>query len=193
MSEAESPTEDNSNEEEALAQEPSDVTPSRLRTYLPILLVLLGLLLFQNLRPTEYDEFVGQQFDFSGLSYQGERVTSASLKGSVVVINFWATYCPYCLEDIEHLKELNEELRHDDFQIVGVSSDQHSALEEFFEQRPRLPWPTWYGADAFQLGTDYKVHDIPRVMLLDQSGKIVAVARGIDDIKAQVYHLVHNG
>ena len=53
----------------------------------------------------------------------------------MVVVNFWATYCPYCLEDIEHLKELNEELRHDDFQIVGVSSDLREELDSLHRSR----------------------------------------------------------
>ena len=49
------------------------------------------------------------------------------------------------------------------------------------------------GEDAFKLGTAYKVDSIPRVMLLDRDGKIVAAARAIDDIKRRVYQLVHNG
>ena len=136
---------------------------------------------------------MGQAFDHSGPSYHGDVGDLKDYKGSVVVVNFWATYCPYCLEDIEHLKELNEELRHDDFQIVGVSSDLREELDAFFTQKPDLPWPTYFGEDAFKLGTAYKVDSIPRVMLLDRDGKIVAAARAIDDIKRRVYQLVHNG
>ena len=91
------------------------------------------------------------------------------------------------------MKELNEELRHDDFQIVGVSSDLREELDAFFTQKPDLPWPTYFGEDAFKLGTTYKVDSIPRVMLLDRDGRIVVAARGIEDIKRRVYQLVHNG
>ncbi len=166
---------------------------SRMRTLLPVLAVLLGLLLFQNLRPGAYDEFLGQTFDYQGVSYTGERISAEQLNGSVVVLNFWATYCPYCLEDIEHLKQLDDELRYHDFKIVGISSDSRASLDAFFEQRDPLPWPTFYGQDGRDLGRTYKVSTIPRVMLLDREGQIVAVARGIDDIKRQVMQLVHEG
>ncbi|MCH2598143.1 MAG: TlpA family protein disulfide reductase [Pirellulales bacterium] len=186
-------SEDRKDESHILDQAEADSSDSLLRFLLPVLVILVGALLFGNLKPTEYDEFVGQAFDHSGTSYHGDVVDLKDYKGSVVVVNFWATYCPYCLEDIEHLKELNEELRHDDFQIVGVSSDLREELDAFFTQKPDLPWPTYFGEDAFKLGTAYKVDSIPRVMLLDRDGKIVAAARAIDDIKRRVYQLVHNG
>jgi len=88
---------------------------SPLRILVPTLAVLLGLLVYQSFRPTEYDEFIGQNFDYSGISYTGKVINRESLRGSVVVVNFWATYCPFCLEDIEHLKELQQELRHNDW------------------------------------------------------------------------------
>ena len=186
-------SEDRKDESHSPCQADADSPNPLLRFLIPVVLVLVGVLLFGNLRPTEYDEFVGQAFDYSGTTYHGDVVDLKDYKGSVVVVNFWATYCPYCLEDIEHLKELKEELRHDDFQIVGVSSDLREDLDVFFMQKSDLPWPTYFGEDAFKLGTAYKVDSIPRVMLLDRDGKIVAAARAIDDIKRRVYQLVHKG
>ena len=91
---------------------------SPLRILVMMLAVLFGLLVYQNFRPTEYDEFIGQKFDYSGVSYSGKVINRESLQGSVVVVNFWATYCPFCLEDIEHLKDLQQALRHNDFKIL---------------------------------------------------------------------------
>tara|TARA_B100000945_G_scaffold320753_1_gene331943 strand:- start:5757 stop:6317 length:561 start_codon:yes stop_codon:yes gene_type:complete len=172
---------------------PANASFSPVRILVPLLVILIGLLLFWNLRTTEYDEFVGQLFNYEGVSYTGEVINQENLQGSVVVINFWATYCPYCLEDIVDLKDLQQELRHDDFRIIGVSSDTREKLDEFFQSRDLLPWPSFCGADAVSLGQMYKVSTIPRVMLLDREGVIVAVARGIDDIKGQVLRLVHDG
>ena len=87
---------------------------SPLRILVMMLAVLFGLLVYQNFRPTEYDEFIGQKFDYSGVSYSGKVINRESLQGSVVVVNFWATYCPFCLEDIEYLKDLQQALRHND-------------------------------------------------------------------------------
>ena len=174
-------------------EEPSREKSSQLRFLLPILVVLIGYWLFKNLGPTEYDEFVGQQFEYSGVSFTGEAIDQHALQGSVVVVNFWATYCPYCLEDIEHLKELQSQLRHDEFKIVGVSSDTRDVLNDFFQTRDPLPWPSLYGGDAVNLGKTYKVTTIPRVMLLNRDGQIVAVARTIEDIKDQVLDLVYDG
>ena len=110
-----------------------------------------------------------------------------------MVVNFWATYCPFCLEDIEHLKELQQELRHHDFKILGITSDTRESLNDFFQARETLPWPSLYGSDAAILGKTYKVSTIPRVMLLDRDGTIIAVARGINDIKSRLLEMVYNG
>lgn len=177
----------------AEADEPLVEKSSRLRFLMPILVVLIGFWLFKNRGATEYDEFVGEQFDFSGVSFTGEAIDRHALQGSVIVINFWATYCPYCLEDIEHLKELQSQLRYDEFKIVGVSSDSRQVLNDFFLTRDALPWPSLYGSDAVTLGKTYKVTTIPRVMLLNREGQIVAVARAIEDIKDQVLDLVYSG
>lgn len=166
---------------------------SPLRILVPTLAVLLGLLVYQSFRPTEYDEFIGQNFDYSGVSYTGKVINRESLRGSVVVVNFWATYCPFCLEDIEHLKELQQELRHHDFKILGITSDTRESLNDFFQARETLPWPSLYGSDAAILGKTYKVSTIPRVMLLDRDGTIIAVARGINDIKSLLLEMVYNG
>ena len=166
---------------------------SPLRILVMMLAVLFGLLVYQNFRPTEYDEFIGQKFDYSGVSYSGKVINRESLQGSVVVVNFWATYCPFCLEDIEHLKDLQQALRHNDFKILGVSSDTRELLNDFFQAREIFPWPSLFGSDAVSLGKTYKVSTIPRVMLLDREGTIIAIARGIDDIKSQVLELVYNG
>lgn len=166
---------------------------SRLRILVLMSAVLFGLLVYENFRPTEYDGFIGQKFDYSGVSYTGKVINRESLQGSVVVVNFWATYCPFCLEDIEHLKDLQQALRHNDFKILGVSSDTRELLNDFFQAREIFPWPSLYGSDAVSLGKTYKVSTIPRVMLLDREGTIIAIARGIDDIKSQVLELVYNG
>ena len=184
---------DDSQVESAKTENPSVNKSSQLRYLLPILVILVGLWLFRNLGPTEYDEFVGHQFDYSGVSFTGEVIDQNTLQGSVVVVDFWATYCPYCLEDIEHLKELQNELRHEDFKIVGVSPDSREALNDFFLTRDALPWPSLYGGDAVNLCKTYKVTTIPRVMLLNRDGQIVAVARAIADIKGQVLDLVYDG
>lgn len=184
---------DDSQGESAKADKPSVDKSSPLRFLLPILVILVGLWLFRNQGSTEYDEFVGHQFDYSGVSFTGEAIDQNTLQGSVVVVNFWATYCPYCLEDIEHLKELQSELRHEEFKIVGVSSDSRDALNDFFLTRDALPWPSLYGGDGVNLGKTYKVTTIPRVMLLNRDGQIVAVARAIADIKGQVLDLVYDG
>ena len=60
-------------------EEPSREKSSQLRFLLPILVVLIGYWLFKNLGPTEYDEFVGQQFEYSGVSFTGEAIDQHAL------------------------------------------------------------------------------------------------------------------
>src|SRR5262245_21297994 len=57
---------------------------------------------------------------FSAVDLEGRRVSSDSLKGKVVIVNFWATWCPPCRAEIPDLIALQEKYR-DQLQIIGVS------------------------------------------------------------------------
>ena len=72
--------------------------------------------------------------EISVVSLDNQQLTLASLKGKVVLLNFWATWCPPCREEIPSMMKLNTFMAGKPFQMVCVSVDEggKKAVEEFF-------------------------------------------------------------
>ncbi|MGI9176006.1 MAG: peroxiredoxin family protein [Rhodothermales bacterium] len=114
--------------------------------------------------------------DFTAETIEGDTVKLSDLKGEVVLLEFWATWCGPCLPDIPHLKKLHEKYGDQNFQLVGVSLDYElSELEQFVDSLD-MAWPQVWQEKAWEgpVAELYNVTGIPDSYLIDQDGKIVA-------------------
>ncbi|MGM0598195.1 MAG: TlpA family protein disulfide reductase [Candidatus Rifleibacteriota bacterium] len=86
----------------------------------------------------------------------------------IVVVEFWATWCPPCRTSIPHLKELSETYKDKNVIIVSLSNEPASTIESFME-KVEMPWIIGAGSNS---GQDYKVSGIPAAFIV-KNGKIV--------------------
>jgi thiol-disulfide isomerase/thioredoxin len=104
---------------------------------------------------------------------KGQQTSMAELKGKVVLVNFWQTWCPHCKEELPHLSELYQKYRDRGFVIIGCTRDDNrqneQQLTDFLESNP-LPFPI-ARVDP-QSSRDYAVSGIPAAALVDRSGII---------------------
>jgi len=120
----------------------------------------------------------GKMFpDFSAKSLTGEEISLARfrLRGEVVLVDFWATWCPPCVAEVPHLKALYEKYHDKGFEIVSISFDQsESALRDFIKQQS-IPWTQVFDGKGWEspLAQKYGVDMLPTMYLLDADGKIV--------------------
>ncbi len=107
-------------------------------------------------------------------------VSSESLRGSTYLIDFWATWCIPCVEEMPELHEAWREYRDDGFQILSVSFDTSAdAVQPFRDEDWAMPWLHGHVEDGFssELAHAFEVHSIPRPILVDSRGTIVATHR----------------
>jgi len=104
----------------------------------------------------------------------GNRVDLNDYKGKVVLIDFWATNCPPCLEEFPRMKQLYDEYHADGFEIIGISFDTSQGLVEEFQKKWELPWRMVMldGAQG-SLRRPYKVATIPSMYLIGRDGNVV--------------------
>ncbi len=118
---------------------------------------------------------------FSLKGVDGKTYTLSSFKGKVVLLNFWATWCPACVEELPSLKKLALELKGQDFQVLSVSLDSGEEPIKSFLAREPLPFPVLEDPKrkvAFDL---YAVFGIPASFLIDKQGQLVGRYYGSQD------------
>ncbi len=96
-------------------------------------------------------------------------LTLASLRGKVVVVEFWATWCGPCVECIPHLNELQRRYAGKDFQLLSFVAEGHQTMDPFLAKK-QVEYPI--GLESSSLD-DYGITEIPHAFVIDQQGKII--------------------
>ena len=117
---------------------------------------------------------VGDKPEFGGKAVGGgQMVRSGDLKGRIVVVDFWATWCPPCVKSIPHLVELNKELGPKGLVTVGISLDQGPGVIPPFAKKNNMTWPTIMDKqNGAEHSAVWGVNSIPRVFILDPEGTV---------------------
>ncbi len=118
---------------------------------------------------------VGKPFpDFKGKNLAGKEFSLADYKGKVVLIDFWATWCGSCVQEIPHVKEAYKKYHAKGFDVIGISLDRsRGALESYIKEKD-MPW-TQHFDEGGLIASRYGVTGIPTVYLLDGKGNIAAM------------------
>lgn len=119
--------------------------------------------------------------DFSLPELTGQQLSLSTYRGKVVLLDFWATWCDPCREEIPHFMELQSKYRDRGFQIVGVSMDDGPEPVRDFYQRFKMNYPVVMG-DA-KIGELYGgVLGLPIAFLIGRDGRIYGKHIGATDI-----------
>ena len=109
--------------------------------------------------------------DFSFTANQNQSISNAALRGKVVLMDFWGTWCPPCRESIPALRDLNKKYTGKTFQLVSVSSDNDEDVWKTFIKAERMVWPQYIDLSGDVLES-FKVDSFPTFVVLDKDGVI---------------------
>ncbi|MEO0184455.1 MAG: TlpA disulfide reductase family protein [candidate division WOR-3 bacterium] len=120
----------------------------------------------------------GTANDFTLTSLDGNEYTLSKLTNQVVIVDFWATWCPPCKREIPHLIEIYDKYKDKGLIILGVSTEEKNTLETFSQQN-KINYPILLGTnEVFQ---KFGVSSIPHTLFIDKKGKVRKVQIGYAD------------
>lgn len=118
--------------------------------------------------------------DFTLPDLEGQQHNIHEWDGNVIVLNFWATWCPPCIKETPMFVEFQEELGAKGLQFVGVAIDEKNKVQEFMDTYG-VNYPMLIGADdAVEIAKAYgdRFGALPYTVIIDRSGHISFVQRG---------------
>jgi peroxiredoxin len=141
--------------------------------FLLILLLVAGIAYFMYLREGPGGAGVGEKAPSFMLPGRSTSVRLEDFKGKVVLLNFWATWCPPCVHEMPSLEALHQHMQGKNFEILAASVDEGgwTAIDRFLKAVPvTLTILLDARGDASGL---YGVYQLPESYLIDQTGMIV--------------------
>jgi thiol-disulfide isomerase/thioredoxin len=115
---------------------------------------------------------------FTLKTLDGKTMTRDSLKGKVVVIDFWATWCGPCIKALPEIKELRQKNAGQPLVVVSVSVDEQRAPVEEFVRKNGMDWPQVWDNQGQLAGKVFQVASLPSYVVIDAQGRIAYRQKG---------------
>jgi thiol-disulfide isomerase/thioredoxin/outer membrane lipoprotein-sorting protein len=114
--------------------------------------------------------------DFTVTSLDGRKVSLKDLKGKIVLLDFWATWCGPCIEALPHTAEIAKEFGSDELVVLAISDEKKETVEEFLKEH-KIDVPTFLdeGSKANQA---LAIQGLPTYVVIDAQGKVAKVSVG---------------
>ena len=156
--------------------------------------ILLGVIAFAlfKLDHSGNEPARGTPLEVAFTSIDGKSVSLASMKGKVVLIDFWATWCPPCVEEVPHVVATYRKLHDRGLEIIGISLDENSETVRQFCQAHDMPWEQYCPSqgEPNEIAHRYQIESIPTMWLVDRDGRL-ATTNARENLEEKVQSLLN--
>ncbi len=110
--------------------------------------------------------------NFSTEDIDGNKIELYSLRGNVVLLDFWASWCPPCRQSIPELLKINNDYKSKNFKMIGISIDYSMEDLKKFLAEKSVNWTQIYD-NSYDVNQHYNIDAIPHIYLLNKQGEII--------------------
>lgn len=116
--------------------------------------------------------------DFTLINMQGQSVGLSDFRGKVVIVSFWATWCPPCREEMPSMEKLYREKRAAGLEILAINTEENGkrAVSKFLQRTPSS-FPILLDSDS-EATNSYGVFRLPESFIIDRNGVVVKQVPG---------------
>ncbi len=155
------------------------------------LLVLTTLLCLAPFLVVKAEVDQTKPLDIKFTAVDGTKVDLTSLKGKVVLIDFWATWCPPCREEVPNVVAAYKKFHDKGFEVIGISLDQSKEKLLAYTKENGMVWPQYFDGKGWEneISSKYGIDGIPAMWLVGKDGKVVST-NAREDLEGQVEKLL---
>ena len=132
--------------------------------------------LFKALRIARIEPIKMLNFNFKDMD--GNDLSLSSLKGKVVFLNFWATWCPPCIKEMPSMQKLYDKFKNKDFVMIALSSEDKNTVKQFLNKNK---YTFHIVSDELNLFIEYNISSIPTTFIINGDGYIIGGIIGSTD------------
>lgn len=159
-----------------------------------VLLSIFGIAILLGCGKTSEKKNPNPGFDFDLPDLNGKILSLEDFRGKVLIINFWATWCPPCEEEIPKLNQLHKRYKNEGLVVIGIALDKDSLnLVEPFIRKKRVGYPILVGNEQL-LRSLKDFSGVPTTLIVDQKGNIQKKFDGSfdkDDLEKSLKELLY--
>ncbi len=160
---------------------PSSVHIGRLKLFRLLAAVAIFLSAGQDLMlAASQSSWAPKTPDFSIRANDGQTYSPDYLKGNVVLLYFWATWCPYCRRAVPHMNDLANEYANASFTIIGICGSKDTDSWHTYINDHRMDWPQYFDVNL-RMAHLFGARGVPNFFLIDKNGYVVYHQVGWDD------------
>lgn len=129
-----------------------------------------------------------KSINFVSESISGEKIVLNELRGDIVLLDFWGTWCAPCREEMPKLKSIYEQYKSKNFKMIGIANDNLESLSKFVKEN-QIEWAQIIQDNDKSIISDYNVVGYPTTFLIDVDGTILAKGLRANELSEKIAEL----
>jgi thiol-disulfide isomerase/thioredoxin len=136
-------------------------------------------------------DLMKKPLDLKYTAIDGREVDLSKMRGKVVLVDFWATWCGPCMSEVPSVVAAFSKYHDKGFEIVGISLDQNKSAVESITKEKGMTWPQYFDGKGWEntISSSFGIESIPAMWLVNKKG-FVATIDGREDLEGQIQKLL---